>query len=308
MKKLSDSSLFKEMLAGPRLAHNLQALDLNRDKIELSALAEQINTINKKMNFATKGKIFEYLNSGNIMMVANPEVSLPKYLNTFGRITGNGLTAVIDISKYAVIRANGIDIFPRTLYGLLQNGVVLLELSNNWNKYTMNIEFIKNAAISYAKLVGKVLDKTFAINVEPVKSDMIHFYLAKFFLINLCEKGNNDTTNNIAHKACFNGTKMEMILEEEKMFDETAFNSIFELFNNLKKINGLENLKIRSFVENWVRMYGEGTILALDYLPAFVSMIFSVSIGAGLHRDHIIDSVCSRTNSRMLFEFSKLMR
>lgn len=309
MKKLSDSALFKEMLSGPKLAKNIQSIDLNRDKIQLADISEQLNTINKKMNFSTKGQILNYLNTGSICLFHNPEVSLPKYLATFGKMTNTGLTAVIDISKYATVRGNGvIDVFPRTLYGLLQNGMILLELSNNWNRYTMNIEFIKNASISYSKLVGKVLDKTFAINVEPVKSDLVHFYLAKFFLINVCGKSNNDTTDNIAHKSCFNGTRLEMILEEEKQFDEGVYDSIFNLFLNLKKLNGLENLKIRSFVENWVRMYGEGTILSLDYLPAFVSMIFSVSIGAGLHRDYLIDSVCSRSNSRMVFEFSKLLR
>lgn len=308
MKRLADSSLFKEMLSGPKLNQNLQALDVTRDKIQLNRLAEQINVINKKMNFSTKGKIFEYLNKGQIIMVANPEISLPKYLTTFGKVTDKGVSAIIDLSKYAVIRGENIDIFPRTLYGLLQNGVVLLELNANWNKYTMNIEFIKNGAISYSKLVGKVLDKTFAINVEPVKSDIVHFYLAKFFLINMCGKSPSDTTDTIAHKACFNGTSLSMIIEEEKAFDDNAYDSIFNLFNNLKKVNGLENLKIRSFVENWVRMYGEGTILGLDYLPIFVSMLFSVSIGAGLHRDYIIDSVSGKFNSRMLFEFSKLMR
>lgn len=309
MKKLSDSALFREMLSGPKLNHNIKAIDVNRDKVPLVKLTEQINTINSKMNFSTKGKIFEYLNNGKIVLIANPEISLPKYLTTFGKIGHNKeVTALVDISKYAVIRGDEVSIFPKTLYGLLQNAAVLLELNKNWNKYVMNIEFIKNGAISYSKLVGKVLDKTFAINVEPVKSDIIHFYLAKFFLINMCGKQPSETIDTIASKACFNGTKMDMMLEEEKAFDENVYESIFNLFNNLKKINGLENLKIRSFVENWVRMYGEGTILALDYLPTFVGMIFSVSIGAGLHRDYIIDSVSGRYNSRMLFEFSKLLR
>lgn len=307
MKKLSDSSLFKEMLAGPKLTKNIQGINLDRDRIPLANLSEQLNTINKKMNFSTKGQVFSYLNNGSIVLFNNPEVSLPKYLATFGKMGQNGLISVVDLSKYAVVRENSIDVFPRTLYGLLQNAMVLLELSNNWNKYTMNIDFIKNSAISYSKLVGKVLDKTFAINIEPVKSDLIHFYLAKFFLINMCEKSNNETTNNIAYKSCFNGTKLEMILEEEKQFDENVYESIFNLFLNLKKLNGLENLKIRSFVENWVRMYGEGTILALDYLPAFVGMIFSVAIGAGLHKDHLIDSVSSRSNAKMLFDFGKLI-
>jgi len=55
-------------------------------------------------------------------------------------------------------------------------------------------------------------------------------------------------------------------------------------------------------------MYGESTLLAMDYLPAFLNMIFASIVGGNLNKEYIIDSVAGKTNNKAFMEFSKLIK
>jgi len=310
MKKITDSALFREVTSNTSVINSIKSIYIDRDKLDLGKLDEAINIINRRMTFATKGKVMSYLNNGDIILISNPLIKLPKYLNTLGKVYGNKVVAIVDIANYASLNktAESYDIYPKTLFSLAQNGAVLLELVNNWNRYTSNTSIIKNGAIVYSKLVGKVMDKLFAIGIDNFKQDEIHFFLAKFFLLNLCGKANSETIDNISYNACTNKSSLKLIKEEEKKFDKDAYEDIFKFFESLKYVKGMQDLNVRSFIENWARMYGESTLLALDYLPSFISMIFSSVVNGNIAKDYIIESVVGKYVSPIYTEFSKLLR
>ena len=70
---------------------------------------------------------------------------------------------------------------------------------------------------------------------------------------------------------------------------------------------GLFSLNMRSFTENWVRMYGDGAALGMDYLPSFLGMIFSTVVLGGLVKDPIFGSICDREIVGAYSAFAKLM-
>jgi hypothetical protein len=310
MRKITDSALFRQVSSNTSVVNSIKNIYIDRDKIDLQKLDEAVNIINRRMTFATKGKAMGYLNRGEIVLISNPLIKLPKYLNTLGKAHGNKVVAIVDISAYANLNktTETYDVYPKTLFNLIQNGAVLLELVNNWNRYTTNMNIIKQGGIVYSKLVGKVMDKLFAINIDNFKQDLVHFFLAKFFLINMCGKADSETIDNIAYNACMNKSSLKLIKEEEAKFDASAYDDIFKFFENLRFIKGMQDLNVRSFVENWARMYGESTLLALDYLPSFLSMIFGSVINGNISKDYIIESVAGKYISSIYTEFSKLLR
>jgi hypothetical protein len=310
MKKISDSALFRQVASNASVIQAVKDIHIERDKVDIQKLDEPMNIINRRLPVATKGKTIQYLNNGSLVLINNPMVRLPKYLNTFGKAYGNKIVAIVDIGYYVnENKATGMyDAYPKTLFNLMQNGMILLELVNNWNRYTNNMTILKNGAIVYSKLVGKVMDKLFAINIDNFKQDLINFFLAKFFLINMCDKVDSDTIDNIAYHACLNRSSLKLIKEEEVKFEDDAYQDIFKLFENIREVKGMQDLNVRSFVENWARMYGESTLLALDYLPSFLSMVFGSVVAGNVSKDYIIESVAGKFISGMFTEFSKLLK
>jgi hypothetical protein len=311
MKKITDSALFRQVASNQSTVNGLRNIHLERDKIDPQNVDEAISVINRRVIAATKGRTMQYFNQGRIVLIHNPLIQLPKYMGTFGKANAaKQLVAVVDISHHSHLnKANGMyDIYPKTLFSMMQSGMILIELVNNWNRFTNNMSILKGGSIVYSKLMGKVLDKLFAINIDPFRLDMISFFLAKFFLINMCGKTNNETTDNIAYHACFNKSSLKLIKEEEARFDNSAYDDLFNFFDNLKDLKGMQDLNARSFIENWARMYGESTLLAMDYLPSFFSMIFGSVVNGNLAKDYIIESVAGKFISNVYTEFSRLLK
>lgn len=310
MKRITDSAIFQKTLLNKSIITNLKNIVIERDKVDLNKLEEPINIINKRINFPTKGAIKINLKKENIILISNPIINLPKYLSSIGKIYNNRLVSIVDISKYTVLSKDGkyYDIYPKTLYSLMQNGLITLELFNNWNKYTNNIEIIKNSAIAYSRLMGKIMDKILAINIDPYRSDVVNFFLAKFFLVNVCDKADNDTINNIAYNACFNESSLKIVLMQEENFKDNAYSTIMNFFDNLKSIKGLNELSFRTFLENWVRMYGDSTLLAMDYLPSFLSMTYGSIISGNIAKDAIIETIAGKYIAKSYTEFCRLLK
>jgi hypothetical protein len=312
MKKITDSEIFKQIIANGKVVSSIKEVHIQRDKVDLGKLDEPLNVISRRVNFGTKSKVVQSLKSGDVVFIHNPIIDLPKYLNTFGKAgSGGKVVSLVDIQHY--VRTNKetemYDMYPKTMFALAQNGMILNELINNWNRYTTNMVILKQGAIVYSKMVGKIMDKLFAINIDEFKQDLINFLLAKFFLIGMCDKVDGDTIDNIAYNACFNRSSLKLIKEEEgKLVDEDTFTNVFSLFNSMKEIKGMHSLGIRSFVENWARMYGEASLLALDYLPSFLSVIFGSVVNGNITKDFIIESVAGKFINNIYTEFSKLLR
>lgn len=313
-RKLSDSKIFNELVYNQKLKTNLKYFNTTNESVPLQLLEDSTTAILKKMNFTTKDVTMKYLRDGSIRVVNNPEYSLPRFLNVVGKITPTGLNVIVDISAYGTMsQTNGQDtlsIYPKTLFSLLQNGMILLELNKKWDRYTSNINLIRNAAMSYTRLTCKVLDKMMGININETKSDIVFFIMAKFFILNVCgvEILDTEAVNMLAREITINGTSLEFLLEAEAILDtDKAYSNIFSLFTELKKLDGLAKLNIRPFIEQYLRMYGEGSMLSLDYLPSFISLIFATYVGANINKDYIIDSVSGKTNARIINEFMKVM-
>ena len=72
-------------------------------------------------------------------------------------------------------------------------------------------------------------------------------------------------------------------------------------------LKDLIKLNIRTFIENYVRMYGESSILSIDYLPSFYHLILSSVISGNLVKDSMIDNVSGKFNSKIYLAINKLI-
>lgn len=308
MRTLKDSAIFNKLIQSPQInsvIQNLSLKDLNF--IDLTKdLNNEFNTIERKINYGTKGYIFECYTNGDIKLINEKDklYKLPTFLNTIGVMKNNKPIFITNISSYM---NNSNEIFPKTLFSLMQNSLISYVCFKNWDRLINNIEFMKDTSFSYSRIITKIFDKIFAIDLDSFKSDFISYVFSKFFLLNICGKTPSEIVNNIAYKSCFNQSSLELIKDFEEKMGEDFYSNIFNMFESLKQINGLAHLNIRSFIENYVKMYGEASLLSLDYLPAFLHTILSSVVGGNLVKDYMIDNVAGRSNNKCLNDFIKFL-
>lgn len=308
MKKLSDSHIFSKLINNKSLLEKMSKITSNVGlNIQTKTdLANEYNTINRRINYSTKGTIMNMIEKGNIIVYDNPEYNLPTYITAIpGRNVNGSICMYVNINRFKAGKLN--EIYPKTLFALLQNALIFKEVMLKWDSFANNIELMKLCSNSYSRLMTKILDKTFALDLDPFKSDFMSYAFAKFFLINVCERKDSSLNDDLAYKSCFNKSSCELIKEFEKELPDNLYNSIFELFDGLKNVKGFEKLSFRSFLENYVRMYGEGSLLALDYLPAFIQMISSSVIGGNIVKDYFIDSVSGKFNNKIYVQFCSIV-
>lgn len=307
MKRLSDSVVFTKLVNNPDLINKMKLVTSNTDINILtpSDLPNEFNSIERRINYSTKGAILDKVKKGIIIIYEDEKTKIPTYLNT---IPGRGINGDINIYTNVVrYRTRSGEIYPKTLFALLQNSLIMYELMKNWTKYTNNLDLMKLSSFIYSRMTTKILDKVFALDLDNFNSDFMSYIFAKFFLVNMCERTDNELNSQLAYKCCFNKSSFQLIQEFEQELPDTRFDSIFELIDSLKLISAVKTLNVRTFVENFVRMYGESSLLALDYLPSFYQSIFSAAIGGNLGKDYMFESVCGSQINKAYITFSKIV-
>lgn len=309
-RRLIDSEVYNQLVANSKLLSTINLINPTLDKIPDEKISDSIDFISKKFNFDFKVKILDYLREGKLILVMNSDRPLPRFINIFGKVYNGKPIVVIDISAYATMNKDeNISIYPKTLYGLLQSGMILYDVTTKFSKLETNATLAMYSAKAYSKLICHVLDKMLGININPTRSDIAYFLVIKFFLKAVYGyEDREEAIDEIASKLTINKTSLEFLKEmEDTLNREVLYKDFFSFLNEMKKLEGFRQLQRRSFVDQYLRQYGEASILSIDYLPSFLSLILGTDVAAGINKDYIIDSICGKENRKISMEIAKIL-
>ena len=277
---LNESEIYKQL---PIDINKITKTIKGEHLVQQDQLSDTFNIIKNRVNQASKNEVVNELENGNIILMNSKEVKLPNFMPVLN-IQGN--KSLVNITPY--IKSN-MNINPNTLFGLAQAGLINIKIKENANKIRNNAKLLIYASQIYSRLTTKVIDKLYATNINKKDSDLVSYMFAKFFLVSVVGRANDDTTEQIAYKSCHNKTDFELIKEMENKFDgQSSMINIFKLFEEFKKHPNFNKFSSRTFVENFTKMYGETTILSIDHLPSFLVTIFSAYVNAGINKEFII--------------------
>lgn len=306
-KRLIDSSVYKNLIASDKLEAKLRQIDFSKVNETKSMVSSEVNTIDTRIKYPTKNRIIELYNNNKIIIINDKEIGIPSYLSTLVMQSSTKEFKILsDISKLTTKSKN---ISVSTLFGVLQNAMIAYELNYDWDKYTSNPQLMISSAIIYSSLNLKIIDKLNSINSNSIESDFLAFLFAKFFLINMVGRVESAVTDSIAHSACFNDTTLKILQDKEKNLNLNGelYKDIIHLIQSISSLPE-HKIKFRTFFENYIRMFGDSTVLAIDYLPAFYQMIFSVAVASNLNKEFAIEKTVSRQLiTKCYSEFSRLI-
>lgn len=306
---LKDSAIYNKLVAGPNIAANLNKINLERDQIDPDILNQNMYIFQKRVTSPGKGIIVQHVTKDrDFYLISNKNIKLPTYVNFLPLNTNGHVSILINVTD--ILKGNG-EIYPKTFLGYLQNGLITYNLTTQWNKCMSHTELVRHASIAYSRLMCRVLDKLYGISLYKSWADYVAFAFAKFFLVNMCERGDNKITDSIAYNSISNNTSISQLKDVEEKIngsDDNAYGDIFDLFDRLAtNIPYLEKLQARSVIENWVRLYGESTILAIDSVTAFLQMIFATQANAELNNEYRINDTADNAIKKAFLAWAHIL-
>lgn len=297
----TDKSLTKEMLK----------FNPSNFQVDLNKLEDPLHTISKRFNFTMKNKVLNDLyTEGRLILSYNTvNYNLPIWIPSYLYNLNNKIVSIINISPYATEnkKTGELTIDPRKLFSLLQVGSILLTCYDKWNRITMNQNVVKQSMMIYSMIMTKVIDKLYAVNLSDLKSDKVKYIFAKFFLINIMEKSNTKLVDDLAFTIC-KTTPRATIDDFSSMIGVESYENINTLILAIANtIDGANELTLRTYVDNFSRMYGTSCMYAMEYYPAFLHMIFSVVVGSHLNNEFMIEGLVGPLAISLYNDFANIM-
>lgn len=170
------------------------------------------------------------------------------------------------------------------LYSCLETGVIAYRLTVQGmaNKVFEDKSVIEYLTKIYTSMFAQTVIKTkVTFGGQDFQNDAASFIIARFFLLYVLKKVDNETTNDFAYLAIKNRTSIDALIS----YEQTAMIDYSSLSNFLKTFGEAffnDPIKLIEFENNWLKMYGEGMVFAIEYVPYFLHFLFSAFHGAML--------------------------
>lgn len=174
----------------------------------------------------------------------------------------------------------------------------LISAKNNMIYYKAPEMLIKKSsdlvlmARCFAKLFSHLIDYIGNISVIPEQKDKCKYLSAKYFLTTIAGLEDEDKINAIAVKAA------EITDSQDRIFGlattNVKFDSLPGFVDDLRDVFKLEKINLTLLTEKWMYTYGTGTILALEFLPSFLTLITDAYCGVYLNMQKTIEKVLGK--------------
>lgn len=311
MKLLKDTFLFQFTDSSSNLKEKMTSYVASTDKLELKDIEEQLDVITKRFAFPLKNKVVADVTNGIVVPMYNKDkIKIPTFVPAYLYTYDGKVVSLVNLTTYGSRTKEGFfDIDPRQMFACLQTGSVAIGCYQNWNAISMNQTVAKLGALIYAKLFSKVLDKMYAVNLDPIKADKVRYAAAKFYLLNVLGKTQSESVDAYAYSTCANGTTKNTISAFEQTLPAKAYQRLDEFIHALSvSIEGASSLTIRTFIDTHIKLYGTSAIFSLEYFPYFCHMLFSVAVGAHLNAEYLIDSMVGKDLDKFYNEVANILR
>jgi hypothetical protein len=300
-KPITQCYLYNKMTGYTKVMTNaiLNAERLDTNTIEF---AEDIGLEIKR----SKAPVYllKILTSKNTHLI-HPEEPLPKPLRVFVAKdikTNAKLNAFIDYSGIISTVNNG-------RYRVDTNVLIayLISAKHSMMYYGIPGVFTKKSNLviletrAFAKLFTHVIDYIANISIIPDNREKMMYLASKYFLYNQLQITDDDKVNEIAMKvADITESQQNIFNILTRSKDLTTLQGFVDTIKEVFKIN---KLTLSLVIEKWMFLYGSTPVLALEFLPSFLTMITDAYSGVYLNNQKSIEKILSKD----LVELGKML-
>lgn len=148
-------------------------------------------------------------------------------------------------------------------------------------------------ALNFAKLFTYVIDFIAKISVSEANRDKCMYLASRYYLEGIAGR-EEDFSRKIAQRNA-GITDIKENTYQFKIKDENAFKELKNFITLIRDTFKIENLTIDIVVEKWMYLFNPSTVFALEYMPAFQSMLTNAYVGAYLNNQKTIEKICGKS-------------
>lgn len=301
LKSTNQSYIFN-MLNKNNVVNNTVKELLRAEDVEPSSIEEQLMIINKRYNEPLKREVLRAYDEGKIRLKYSKEIKLPTAMPFILIKASGGVVAVISLSTYSykLEKSGDMSIDPKKLYTLMESAYIALKYTTNNLRYASASNLLTHGSIMYANMAYNAINKKFNIGMDKKKSELVMYFSAKFFMINVLAKNIDamEIINNTAKKNCKTLSPM-VIAEADDEFEINAYKDISLFMEELSRVCDIHGLNVRNFLSTYMQMYGEGTLLGLELFPYFMMNICSAEHGAFMNNQYMFENIIEKDGPKL---------
>ena len=250
LKSTNQSYIFN-MLNKNNVINNTVKELLRAEDVEPSSIEEQLMIINKRYNEPLKREVLRAYDEGKIRLKYSKEIKLPTAMPFILIKASGGVVAVISLSNYSykLEKSGDMSIDPKKLYTLMESAYIALKYTTNNLRYASASNLLTHGSIMYANMVYSAINKKFNIGMDKKKSELVMYFSAKFFMINVLAKNIDamEIINNTAKKNCKTLSPM-VIAEADDEFEIDAYKDISVFMEEVSRVCDIHGLNVRNFL------------------------------------------------------------
>jgi hypothetical protein len=289
--------------------------DLQKYALKPDVVEAILNEFKFKISFPAKVRVIEEIKAGRITFVDTELVSaLPTWM-----VSTDGMsvkTAVVNLFGKMKIKEDGTAQFnSREIFALAVIALTVRDFYQNEKKVTYNLNVTKLAVKIYERMMYRVLDTLYSLDVGPEwLRASVRMNLRMFCAAYVMEKHFNSGTDydNVYNYILQDIPRSKEILtraSNDSGMSMECFQSLPAFIEFLTKMHPiLKDLDITTFLRKYIMMYGERALLMIENYHYFLAYIFSVTLSGNIIKDFALETSVGKEGIQLYNTYFDLMK
>lgn len=292
-KTYADTYLYREY---PEYEKKLFGFILNAERIDTKSKEFEDILIDIKRSKISNA-LAKVATSDNVILGLMPDSQLPKSFKVFAakdvKLDKSKTKVFIDVSGFIQFK-DGQYVCKNMewLTSYLINAMTSLIYAIKPTLFESNGSIVLNGSMAFTKLFTYIIDRMYKISSVTQLKNRVSFLACMYYQINILSKAYNDTTIASCIKA--SGCTENDARWAMTIIKNDAFSNIDTFVKALTKL-GFNDLKTSAVVSMWMKSFGTGTTMALEFFPTLSAMLTDTYVGGYLNQQLSIEKIVDRT-------------
>jgi len=311
LKSLEKTFIYTHLNRSNGLTNNIAGLLSNGIILTEKNLEEPFMIIMKNFKFPLKYKVMEDFKNGNIVLMYSTNTKLPTALPFFLTKNNEGrVVAVVSVNIYGSMNkeTGDVTIDAKKLYCMMESAYLAKVCFFHDKQLSARNVLLSNGSNIYSSMFARVLNKKYALNLDKTKLHKVLLLSSKFYLINILGLPDNELVFNYAIKNCPNGN-LYSLEETNNILAMKDYENLETFIKALTKPElglNFRDLTTHNYLEAFINMYDASNLLSLESFPYFVYNIVSVTNGAYINNQYVLEDIVGSSGAKIYNDIMNL--
>jgi hypothetical protein len=281
-KPITSTFLFQN-LGGSQLTGKINEAATKGKRYGEQDLLEQFVYIKNYEKSLLKQRVMTEFKEGKIELIYAEDVQVSKLMPFILVPSQMGHKAIIFLNPFCGMRSDGLlNIRGNLLYTLMESAYLAKNFVDNYNAVKNDTLMRQQGALMYANVFIKPINKMFNTNLDSTREGKVLFLASKFYLKNVLGVDNEEYIFSVGSKIA-NRVSPYTLKEVDSLVDEEAYENLATFIQALgdERLQlGFEGkLQVRTYLYNYITMFGEAAPFCLESMIYFIFMVNTVRRG-----------------------------